>query len=183
MPRAVLMNTAGARVFDDHRALLGAVDCASIAVPMHAHAEVARELLSDLVPRGRFDVVGDFVGPFGLAGISRVLGLELDGLPLQGVTGLVGDSYSGWPLQGAEVWVHETGHVAYSAPGGSYRILLGPGTYTLTAGYPLFDEETRTVQVVSGEFATLNFSLDPICPGCPIPMSTGDLPEVTAAPQ
>ena len=109
--------------------------------------------------------------------------LELDGLPLQGVGGLVFDSYSGWPLQGAEVLVHETGHVAYSAPGGSYRILLGPGAYTLTAVYPLVDEETRTVQVVSGEFATLSFALDPMYPGYPIPMGTGELPVVTAVPQ
>lgn len=35
----------GTRVFEDHRALVGAVDCASIAVPTHAHAEVARDLL------------------------------------------------------------------------------------------------------------------------------------------
>lgn len=89
----------------------------------------------------------------------------------------------GWPLQGAEVQVHETGHLVYSDPGGSYRILLGPGTYTLTAGYPTFYEETRTVQVVSGQFATLNFGLDPIWPGGPIPMGAGELPGVTAVPQ
>ena len=35
----------GTRVFDDHRALVGAVDCASIAVPTRAHAEVACDLL------------------------------------------------------------------------------------------------------------------------------------------
>jgi len=36
----------GTRVFDDHRALVGAVDCASVAVPTHAHAAVASDLLS-----------------------------------------------------------------------------------------------------------------------------------------
>lgn len=126
-------------------------------------------------------VAGDYAVYSPVEGIA--FDLELDGLPLQGVTGLVFDSYWGYPLQGAEVWVHETGHLVYSKSGGSYRILLGPGTYTVTGGYPLFYEETRTVQVVSGQFATLNFSLDPICPGCPIPMGTGDLSEVTAAPQ
>lgn len=124
---------------------------------------------------------GDYAIYSPVEGIAWDLGL--DGLPLQGVTGLVGDSYSGWPLQGAEVWVHETGHTVYSDGFGRYRVLLRPGIYTVTAGYPLFYEETRTVQVVSGQFATLNFSLDPICPGCPIPMGTGDLSEVTAAPQ
>ncbi len=47
----------------------------------HELKRLARELLADLVPRGGFDVVGDYVGPLGLAGICRVLGLELDGLP------------------------------------------------------------------------------------------------------
>lgn len=107
--------------------------------------------------------------------------LDLDGVPLQGVTGLVYDSYWGFPLQGAEVWVHETGHVVFSSPGGSYRILLGPGTYTLTASYPLFHSKTYIVQVVSGQFTTLNFALDPLYPGYPYPMDADDPVEVTAA--
>jgi cytochrome P450 len=43
--------------------------------------KLARTLLADLLPRGGFDVVGDLAGPFGLANIGRVLGLELEGLP------------------------------------------------------------------------------------------------------
>jgi hypothetical protein len=123
---------------------------------------------------------GDYAVYSPVEGIAWDLGL--DGITLQGVTGLVGDSYSGWPLQGAEVWVHETGQVAFSDAARRYRILLGPGTYALTASYPTFYEETRTAQVVSGQFATLHFNLDPIYPGCPIPLDTGELPGVTAAP-
>jgi predicted dehydrogenase len=36
----------GVRVFTDHRALAGAVDCASVAVPTADHAAVARDLLA-----------------------------------------------------------------------------------------------------------------------------------------
>ncbi len=36
----------GTRVFPDHRALIGAVDCASVAVPTRAHAAVTADLLA-----------------------------------------------------------------------------------------------------------------------------------------
>lgn len=137
---------------------------------------------------GHATIVGTHVGAVGdyavyspVEGIAFDLGL--DGITLQGVTGLVGDSYSGWPLQGAEVWDDGTGSVVFSDATGRYTIPLAPGIYNLTASYPTFYEETGTVQVVSGQFATLNFALDPICPGCPIPMGTGEPPGVTAAPQ
>jgi cytochrome P450 len=38
----------------------------------------AEALLDQLVPRGRFDVVVDFAGPFGLANILEILGVEVD---------------------------------------------------------------------------------------------------------
>jgi cytochrome P450 len=42
---------------------------------------LARASLAERVPRRTFDVVGDLAGPYGLANICRVLGLELDDLP------------------------------------------------------------------------------------------------------
>jgi cytochrome P450 len=42
---------------------------------------LARTSLGELMPRQAFDVVGDLAGPYGLANIARVLGLELDDLP------------------------------------------------------------------------------------------------------
>jgi hypothetical protein len=98
-----------------------------------------------------------------------VFDLELDAeFLVQGVTGTVFDSDSGYPLQGAEVLVQGIDYVVYSGPDGSYRVLLGPGNYSLTADFPPFYEErTRSTKVLPGEFAELNFFLPPAEPEDP----------------
>lgn len=45
------------------------------------------------------------------------------------------------------------------------------------------DTSANPRRSVSGEFTALNFALNPICPGCPVPLGAGELPGVTAAPQ
>lgn len=111
--------------------------------------------------------IGDYAIYSPVEGI--VFDLGLDGSPVQGATGVVYDTYWGLPLRGVEVWVHETGHVVFSSPHGSYGILLGPGTYTITVSYPMFHSRTYTVQVGYGSFTTLHFGLDPLYPGFPYP--------------
>jgi len=51
----------------------------------------------------------------------------------------------------------------------------------LTASYPLFHSKTYTLQVGYEEFTTLNFALDAVYPGFPIPTGTGEPAAVTAA--
>lgn len=117
-----------------------------------------------------------------IEGIAYDLDLETP-FSIQGVTGIVYESYWGMPLQGAEVKISLPGRTlrVYSSYGGSYRMLLPPGTYSVTATYPMHYPKTYNVQVVSGQFATLNYSLDPVYPGSPYPMG---MPEgVTAGPQ
>jgi len=93
--------------------------------------------------------------------------------PSFGVEGLIYDSYTGWPLAGW-VEVHETGQVVYADSAGYYQVLLPPGTYTLTASYPMFYDKTYNVQVAQDEFTTRNFALDPWYPGFPIPEDDPD---------
>jgi len=71
--------------------------------------------------------------------------------------------------------VHETGKVAYTDSGGYYRIVLPPGSYTLTASYLTFYDKTYyNVQVVEGGLTQRHFSLDPKFPGYPIPLVIPD---------
>jgi len=88
-----------------------------------------------------------------------------------------------FPLQGARVDVHETGGYAFTDYYGYYEIILPPGSYTLTASYPTFYDKTYTAEVVEGEYAWLVFALDPMYPGYPIPLGTGEPVGVTAALQ
>lgn len=134
---------------------------------------------------GKWTIPG--MGEFGLYSPIEGVGYDLDleaPFSIQGVTGLVGESYWGMPLQGAEIYTQlPSGHfyIVYSSDFGSYRMLLAPGTYSVTATYPMHHPKTYNVQVVSGQFATLHFSLDPEFPGYPYPMG---MPErVTAEPQ
>ena len=159
-------------------------------------------------PQGRFRIIGDEV--FSMIYILRpelldvdlgdwesvyrfyldVKGIEKEAfvdwvmasLPLCGVDGYVGDSYTGYPLQYAEVRVNPAGPVAYTNSAGYYEIVLPPGTYSLTASYLTFYNQTYTVQVVQYEFTRQNFMLEPMYPGYPIPLGDPDgLQEVSAA--
>jgi hypothetical protein len=89
-----------------------------------------------------------------------------------GVNGYVGANippYGTFPLQGARVEVHETGAYDFTDQNGYYEISLPPGTYTLTASYFTFDDQTYyNVQVASCEFTQRTFALQQTRPG-PIP--------------
>jgi cytochrome P450 len=63
------------------RAMASGFSPASIGALEDEMRARADELLAELVPRGGFDVVADLAGPFGLANIGRVIGLELEDLP------------------------------------------------------------------------------------------------------
>ena len=91
-----------------------------------------------------------------------------------GVKGYVGYSwppYGAFPLQGAKVEVRETGAYALTNQYGYYEIPLNPGSYILTASYPtLHDKTYYNVQVILDEYTTVNFVLEQMFPGFPIPL-------------
>ena len=87
-----------------------------------------------------------------------------------GVDGLVYDAYTGWPVSGAAVEVHETGKVAYTDSGGYYKIVLPPGSYTLTASYPTLEDKTYTVVVYPNRLTRRDFVLEQEYSGMPIPL-------------
>jgi len=92
--------------------------------------------------------------------------------PPSGVKGYVFSTwppYPAFPLQGAKVEVDETGAYVFSDENGYYEIPLSPGSYTLTASYPLmYDTTWYNVQVVEGEFTTRNFVLVQMYPFYPL---------------
>lgn len=99
---------------------------------------------------------------------------------MKGYVGYSWPPYGAFPLQGAKVEVRETGAYALTNQYGYYEIPLNPGSYTLTASYPtLHDKTYYNVQVILGEYTTVNFVLEQMFPGFPIPLGIpGDgLPE------
>jgi len=124
---------------------------------------------SDAIIRGiHVGQLGDYAVFSPESGVWRDVGAT----PLgpSGVKGLVGNAETGWPLVGAKVEVHETGGHRSTNYGGYYEILVPPGSYTVTASYPLFYDKTYTVQVVHDNFTSQNFMLEPMFPGYPIPL-------------
>jgi hypothetical protein len=98
----------------------------------------------------------------------------------EGVEGYVGYSYPPYgtfPLQGAKVEVVGEGKETFTNYAGHYEIQLQPGSYTVKATYLTFkDKIYHNVQVVEGEYTTLNFILEQEHPGFPIPMGDPALP-------
>jgi hypothetical protein len=101
-------------------------------------------------------------------------------IPVSGVEGYVGYSYPPYgtfPLQGANVEVDGEGKETFTDYAGYYQIQLQPGSYTVKAAYLTFkDKIYYNVQVVEGEYTTLNFILEQENPGFPIPMGDPALP-------
>jgi subtilisin len=97
-----------------------------------------------------------------------------------GVEGYVGYSYPPYgtfPLQGAKVEVDGEGKETFTDYAGYYEIQLQPGSYTVKATYLTFkDKIYHNVQVLEGEYTTLNFILEQEHPGFPIPMGDPALP-------
>jgi len=106
--------------------------------------------------------------------VSQIQSLSDVSSPVSGVKGLVGGHcppVGAIPLHGAKVEVHETGQHAFTDYYGRYEIVLPQRSYTLTASYLTFYDQTYyNVQVVEGQFTQLNFVLEPMYPGFPIPL-------------
>jgi hypothetical protein len=95
-------------------------------------------------------------------GVTGIWPQEVD----PGVCGLIGNAASGYPLPYSTVTVEETGQMFETNGYGYYEIALPPGKYTLTARHDTFSPLTRyNVEVVEGEYTTVNFLLRQESPG------------------
>ena len=79
-----------------------------------------------------------------------------------GVEGVVTDAETGEPLEGTLITVPQTGQTKRTDGSGYYRLVLPPGTHSLTAG-PTFGcyEQSAMVEVVQGSYTLQDFALEP----------------------